>query len=124
MLILIAHGSRDGRWRASVEEMVGPLQQDLGADRVRIAYMDLSPPTLLDVASEAVRSGATTLRVLPLFFAAEGHVERDVAPLVEEVRRTLDGVEVTLLPPVGQHPEFRDALRDIARRTDGRREGP
>lgn len=124
MLILVAHGSRDPRWRASVEGLVRPLEEALGGDQVRLAYMDLTPPTLLDVASGAVRSGATALRVLPLFLAAEGHVERDVVPLVDEVRSALEGVEVTLLPPLGQHPELTAALEGIARRTDARRDEP
>jgi sirohydrochlorin cobaltochelatase len=117
MLILVAHGSRDARWRASVERVVASLQVPAVRETVRLAYMDLTPPTLLDVAREAVRCGERNLRVLPLFLAAEGHVERDVKPLVEVVRAALDGVEITLLAPLGQQAEFREALARIADRT-------
>jgi len=121
MLILIAHGSRDARWRASVEQVVASLGVPVGGEAVRLAYMDFAPPTLLDVAREALRCGERSLRVLPLFLAQEGHVERDVKPLVEAVRAALDGVEITLLAPVGQQPEFLDALGRIADRAAGRR---
>ena len=117
MLILVAHGSRDARWRASVEEIVTGLQGELGADRVALAYMDHTPPTLMDVAGACARSGARAIQVLPLFLAEEGHVERDVAPLVAEVRAALPGVDVAQLGPLGRHPEFRAALAAIARRT-------
>ncbi len=114
MLILIAHGSRDARWRNSVEGVVDSLAADLGPGRVRLAYMDCTPPTLLDVASEAARDGARRVRVLPLFLASEGHVERDIEPLVADVRKALHPLTVELLPPLGQHPEFRAAITGIA----------
>ena len=117
MLILIAHGSRDHRWRASVERVVEAVAADGASETVRLAYMDCTPPTLMDVASQAVRSGCKELHVLPLFLATEGHVERDIQPLVNAVREAFPRVAVALLPPIGQFPEFRDALARIAART-------
>ena len=78
MLIAVAHGSRNPAWRASVEQQVEALQADMGADAVRLAYMELCPPSLLDVVREAVQCGTIRIRILPLFLAAEGHVDRDV----------------------------------------------
>jgi sirohydrochlorin cobaltochelatase len=114
MLILIAHGSTKQAWRASVERLTDALQEDLGRDVVRLAYMECTPPTLMDVASDAVRDGAARIRVLPLFLTGEGHVERNVRPLVEEVSRAYPELAVELLPAAGQHPMFRDMLRTIA----------
>lgn len=114
MLILVAHGSHDPKWRASVERLSESLEADLGPGRVRIAYMDCTPPTLEDVVSEAVRLGTVHVRVLPLFMADEGHVDRDIRPLVEQVRGTHQSVELELLPAVGQHPFFLEMLARIA----------
>ena len=38
-----------------------------------------------DVVSGAAEAGVTSFRVLPLFLAPQGHVEKDVRPLTEEV---------------------------------------
>jgi sirohydrochlorin cobaltochelatase len=124
VLILIAHGSRDARWRAAVESVIDELARDLGPGRVRLAYMDCTPPTLMDVASEGARAGVRRIRVLPLFLATEGHVERDIEPLVEQARKALHGITFELLPPLGQHPEFRAVIASIAGRTErnGKRE--
>ena len=119
MLVLVAHGSRDPAWRASVEDIVALLERDLGPDQVRLAYMDCSPPTLLDVVTEAAEAGVVSFRVLPLFLAPQGHVEKDVRPLTEDVRRAWPDVDIELLPALGQQPEYRQALARIARRTDG-----
>jgi sirohydrochlorin cobaltochelatase len=114
MLILIAHGSRNPRWRAAVEKLPASLQADLGPDRVRLAFMECTPPTLMDVASEAVRVGVERIRVLPLFLTAEGHVTRNIRPLVDQLREAFGHVEVDLLQPVGQHPLFGELLYKIA----------
>ena len=107
MLILIAHGSPEPSWRASVEKLVASMQAELGPDAVGLAYMECTPPTLMDVASSAIRAGTKRIRVLPLFLTGEGHVLRDIYPMVDELDKAHGPVEVKLLPPVGQHPLFR-----------------
>jgi sirohydrochlorin cobaltochelatase len=114
MLILVAHGSRDPKWRASVERVTRAVQDDVGADKVRLAYMDLTPPTLADIVAEAIGSGVRRVRVLPLFIANEGHVDRDIRPAVDELRVIHRSVEVELLPAVGQHRLFCELLGKIA----------
>jgi sirohydrochlorin cobaltochelatase len=118
MLILIAHGSRDSRWRASVESVIESLQDQVGRDRVRLAYMECTPPTLIDVAGEAREAGVDTLRILPLFLTGEGHVARNIVPLVDQLRDAHGNVKVELLPPIGQHPLFLDVLAKIAKQEE------
>ena len=56
-LVLFAHGSRDTRWQLAFNELTNELKERLGHDTVRLDYMEFSPPTLTDVAGEAVRDG-------------------------------------------------------------------
>ncbi len=119
MLILMAHGSRNPRWRDSVESLTESLRRDLargdpGWGQVRLAYLQFAAPTLVDVASGAVRAGDRRIRVLPLFLTGEGHVHRDIGPLVDQLRTAYPTIDVELLPAIGQHPLFRDLLRKIA----------
>jgi len=114
MLILIAHGSHDANWREPVERLVESLQADIGHTKIRLAYMECTPPTLSDVAAEAVGSGAVKIRVLPLFLTSQGHVDRTIRPLVDQVRSVYASVDVELLQPLGQHPLFLELLRNIA----------
>ena len=114
MLIVIAHGSRNPAWRASVERQVEALRDELEPGSLRLAYMELSSPTLLDVISEAVQHGIIRIRVLPLFLAAEGHVEKNIQPLISQAREEFGSVDIKLLPPIGQHRLFRELLRTLA----------
>jgi len=114
MLIALAHGSRNPEWRSSVEQQFELLSAELGSDKLQLAYMDLSSPTLMDVVEASVQHGVTKIRVFPLFLAVEGHVTKDVQPLLEEVRAAFGSVDVELLPPLGQQPMFLDLLRSLA----------
>jgi len=120
MLILVAHGSHNAAWRASVERAVANAQRELGERcAVRLAYMDCTPPTLADVVGQTAGASITRIRVLPLFLANEGHVDRDIRPLVEQVRRCRPELDVELLPAMGQHPAFVRLLYEIGTESAG-----
>jgi uroporphyrinogen III methyltransferase/synthase len=123
MLVVIAHGSHDARWCVSVERAIQAAQAGLGPRALRLAYMDCASPSLRRVVAEAARAGVRRVRVLPLFLAAEGHVDRNVRPLVEAVRKAHPSLAVELLPPLGQFPQFQETLRAIARNGSGHRPG-
>jgi sirohydrochlorin cobaltochelatase len=114
-LVLIAHGSRDARWREPVERIFTAVSTAIGGDAVRLVYMELSSPRLQDVAVEASMDGTRTLLVLPLFLAAGGHVDREIAFQCEDVRKLHPQLQVELLPPLGAHPEFVDFVARIGR---------
>lgn len=97
-----------------MESLAQSLEAEVGPDRVRLAYMDHTPPSLDDVVSEAAQAGLARVRVLPLFIADEGHVDRDIRPVVERLRGSHRSVEVELLPALGGHESFREFLAKIA----------
>lgn len=112
-LILYAHGSEDPRWRQPFERLTADLQQQIGSDEIRLAYMEFAPPTLADVAAEAVRDGARKLSVLPLFMAAGAHLAHDLPEQVAAVRAQFGELEVNVLPPVGEDKRLQALLRLI-----------
>lgn len=79
-----------------------------------MAFMQFEGPTLQEVVSEAAEAGQTNLRLLPLFMASAGHVDKDIKPLVEELARTFPGVKLDLMTPVGEDDLFPLLLVDLA----------
>ncbi len=123
MLILIAHGSRDPSWRASLEHLTLRVAEGLSPDGdARLAFMQFDGPTLPEVVGEAVAEGATDLRLLPLFMASAGHVDKDIKPLVSELRSAHPSATLELLTPVGEDDLFPGLILDITRRSPGRRD--
>jgi sirohydrochlorin cobaltochelatase len=115
MLILLAHGSPNPQWRASVEQLTRSVQDGAPGVPVRLAYMESAPPSLIDVVADGVGAGAAEVRVLPLFLADEGHVERDIRPLVDEIRLAHPGLAIELLPSLGRYRDFQEFICSIAK---------
>ena len=111
-LILLAHGSRDPRWRAPFDELAASLAGRLDTP-LRLAYMELCEPSLESVAAELAADGYHRADVLPLFFAAGRHLREDVPRQIEALGIEHATLTLELLAPVGEHPAFVDALASI-----------
>lgn len=115
-LILLAHGSSDANWRAPFEALETALKQRLDTP-LTLAYMEISEPSLETTAAKLAKQSIRQADILPLFFAAGRHLRKDVPAQVAALNAALnanhDGLELTLLPPVGQHPAFIEALASV-----------
>ncbi|GLZ76108.1 cobalamin biosynthesis protein [Actinorhabdospora filicis] len=88
-LVLIAHGSRDGRSSAVVREIAA----ELGAHASFIDFDEPSPVTLLTSLDEAV--------VVPLLLTDAFHSRVDVPRLVAEARERRPRLRVEVTAPMG-----------------------
>ena len=109
-ILLLAHGSSDRRWCDTFEALARPTLESL--PEARVAYMELAEPSLEAEVEQAVADGVTDIRVVPLFLAAGRHLRKDVPAMLAGYRERL-GVDITLLPPIGEDPRLGQALREI-----------
>lgn len=121
-LILLAHGSRDSRWQETFCALLEKARHRLGAERVYLAYMEMCSPSLLDVSETLWQQGVRNIRLLPLFMSAGGHVSHDIPRLTEQCMMAFEGLEIEVLPPVGEHPSvigvFLDVMGDALNEAD------
>ncbi|MCC5881813.1 MAG: CbiX/SirB N-terminal domain-containing protein [Halomonas sp.] len=111
-LILLAHGSSDPKWRAPFERLHDALAARMQVS-LKLAYMELSEPSLESTVAELAASGVRRAEILPLFFAAGRHLRKDVPAQVEALQSLHPGMDLKLLPPVGEHPAFIEALAAV-----------
>ncbi|MEM0951026.1 MAG: CbiX/SirB N-terminal domain-containing protein [Cyanobacteria bacterium P01_H01_bin.74] len=123
-LILLAHGSRDERWKAPFEKLLAQLQQKFTQTDIYLAYMEMTTPTLNDAIQQAIQyalkstetqPGTATMPIdiLPLFMASGGHLRHDVPNLVAAAGKENPQVALTVLPPIGEHPQVALAIENI-----------
>jgi len=117
MLVLIAHGSRDPEWRGSLETLTAGVQAGSPSESVRLAFMQFEGPTLPEILEDAVAQGESSFRLLPLFMASAGHVDKDIRPLVAELAARFPQTTLELLGPVGESPLFPSLIQNIANNT-------
>ncbi|MBL0946166.1 MAG: CbiX/SirB N-terminal domain-containing protein [Hydrogenophaga sp.] len=113
-VIVFAHGSRDPLWRAPVEAVARRIAERAPGTLARTAYLELTEPDLPSAARELVAAGATTLRVLPLFFGMGKHAREDLPQLMDALQREHPQVVFERLPTAGEDPQLIDLLAALA----------
>ena len=105
-IVLFAHGSRDPEWARPFERIAAALSKRKEF-LVRIAYLELMQPSLEAAIADLVASGAGSIRIVPLFFGAGGHVREDLPRLVAAANPP---VPVTIDPPIGEQADVVEAI--------------
>jgi sirohydrochlorin cobaltochelatase len=109
-LMLLAHGARDPRWAEPFERLRDRVAAHAPSLDVRLAYLELMQPDLFAGVAEAIRAGASTVHIVPVFFGQGGHVREDIPAMVEKLKREYPGVAIACTAPAGEDPAVIDAL--------------
>ncbi|MDH6164999.1 sirohydrochlorin cobaltochelatase [Variovorax boronicumulans] len=113
-IVLLAHGSRDERWREPIEAVAARLLQDDPAAQVVCAYMELATPDLHSAAAGLIAEGAKAVRVVPLFLGMGKHAREDLPLQLQTLRKTWPDIDFSLTRIVGEEPELVELLARIA----------
>lgn len=106
-IVLLGHGSKDPEWSQPFEKIAVSLGKRLPAVSVFLAYLEHGP-SLEEAVTALAAKGALSIRVIPLFLGAGGHVKEDLPKLVAEARRP--EVKIVLDKPIGEQPEVIEAI--------------
>ena len=110
-IVLFAHGSRDPQWAEPMQALQAAVQRHAGpAGTVRLAYLERMAPTLAEALCELAASGHTRIDLVPVFWAAGGHVLHDLPALIEDVRSQHPGLIVQVRPTLSGWPGIMDWL--------------
>ncbi|MDR6535577.1 CbiX/SirB N-terminal domain-containing protein [Variovorax soli] len=113
-IVLLAHGSRDARWREPIEAVARRVAERAPATLVRCAYLELSQPDLRSAMADMVAAGAVGVRVVPLFLGMGKHLREDLPRLLDDLRARHPHVPLELASAIGEEPEVLDLLARIA----------
>ena len=109
-LILFAHGSRDPEWAAPFRD----LQQRVCAKRtglaVELAFLEIMKPSLPEAVAALLAAGREHITIAPLFMAQGAHLKRDLANLMGGLRESHPGIDLVLLPPLGESVPVVEAM--------------
>ncbi|MFF5211495.1 sirohydrochlorin chelatase [Streptosporangium sp. NPDC000396] len=104
-LIAVAHGSRDPRAAATVEDLLDLVRLARPEIPVRTAYLDHAPPTLA-----MALSGLTEAAVLPLLLTEAYHSRVDIPGALAEATARRPLLRVRRGATLGPHPLLVTAL--------------
>jgi sirohydrochlorin cobaltochelatase len=100
-LLLIAHGSKDPRWKLPFQNIAeNAARQFPGV--VVLAYLESAEPTASEALQQMLRAGVQHITVAPLFLAAGHHIRVDIPELIDAARQAYPHLTWTVLPAIGE----------------------
>jgi sirohydrochlorin cobaltochelatase len=109
-IVLLAHGSRDARWRLPFETLrdrVASLEPGRG---VALAYLQHCEPTLAETLTDCMRRGGQEALVVPVFMSGGGHLQRDVLQTVDDAASKVPDLRVRATGALAEEPEVVEAM--------------
>ena len=113
-LILFAHGARDPRWALPFQAVAERIAQQQPQLKLRLAFLELMAPSLVQAGAELSADGCTQVDVLPMFLGTGGHLRKDLPPMLEQLRESHPAVHWRLHQAIGEQPPVRDAMAAAA----------
>jgi sirohydrochlorin ferrochelatase len=108
-VLLVAHGSRDPRAAGIVAALADAVRPVLAAgrtgQRVAVAHLDFTEPSVGTALRGLAAEGATEVVVVPLLFAPGYHLRVDLPAAVAEVRVGRPDLAVSIAEPLGAEPD-------------------
>lgn len=109
-IILLAHGSRETRWREPFDSLAEKIAKRLPDVAVRVSFLKDLAPDIYAAADDLERSGVTRITVAPVFLAVGGHSARDFPVMAGRLSAKHPGVEFKWANVIGSWEEVIEAL--------------
>ena len=109
-VVLFAHGARDERWAEPFHRVLAAVRAAAPELAVELAFLELMTPDLESAVQRLAAAGATSIRIVPLFFGQGGHLRKDVPAIVAGIAESLPDVSIQLSPAAGDHDAVIAAL--------------
>lgn len=113
-IVLLGHGSRDPLWHGPMLSLAERLQQRAPAITVRCAYLEWTPPGLIDLVDSLVSQGHVGIRLLPLFLGMGKHAREDLPALTQQLSDRYPQLRLEVLPSAGETGALLDLLAELA----------
>jgi len=109
-ILLVDHGSRRAEANAQLEEIARRVRTREPDRIVRIAHMELSPPSISDGIDACVDAGAREIVVHPFLLAPGRHGKHDIPLAVSEAASRHPGIDIRVSDPLGAHDKLVDVI--------------
>lgn len=110
-ILLLAHGSRDPKWREPFEA-IEAITRDAAHGPVIVSFLESMQPDFMAGVRELAAQPIDAIRIVPVFLAAGAHLREDLPKLVEQARSSFPNLHFHILPAIGETAEIQ---RSIAR---------
>ena len=117
LTLLVAHGSRDDRWKQPFEALRQKLENTIPPHAFALCYMEMTTPTYLDILASLDVQALDSIQIFPLFMAAGAHVAHEIEDMKVDIQNRYPHLQVVVLPPIGEHPLVQEVFQSVIQQT-------
>ncbi|WP_028473507.1 sirohydrochlorin chelatase [Nocardioides alkalitolerans] len=114
-LIALAHGSRDPRSAATINDLVAEVRRQRPDLRIEAAFLEHSRPGFSTVVDRLVRAGHEEIVVVPLLLSDAYHAKVDVPTAIAEANARHESVRIRASEILGLESAFLQILDERLR---------
>jgi len=113
--ILLAHGSKDPRWRKPFEMILDNCKISSPKKKFCLCYLELCKPSLIDTVQELKKNNPNISSIIihPIFLSAGIHVNKDILSIVSDLKGIHPEIKFKLKVVVGENILVKDAIHKV-----------
>ncbi|MDP6487522.1 MAG: CbiX/SirB N-terminal domain-containing protein [SAR324 cluster bacterium] len=110
--ILLAHGSKDPRWRKSFETLLEKIENNSPKKIFRLCYLELCRPSLSETVNNLKdkNSKISTIIIHPIFLSAGVHFNEDIQTMVYDLQSIYPHLKFKINDVVGNNSIVSEAI--------------
>ncbi|PQZ53931.1 cobalamin biosynthesis protein CbiX [Bacillus sp. MYb209] len=105
-IIYVGHGSRLQEGNEQFIHFIQSVMKERNERIQKIAFLELTTPTIHDAVTEAVIEGATDIMIVPVLLFAAAHYKRDIPFEIEQMQKKYSHITFSVAPPFSTHPHM------------------
>jgi len=113
--ILLAHGSKDPRWRKPFELLLDNCKKSSPKKNFCLSYLELCKPSLIETVKELKKNNSkiSTIIIHPIFLSAGVHVNKDMSSIVSDLKVIHPEIKFKLNVVIGENPLVKNAIHKV-----------
>ena len=110
--ILLAHGSKDHRWRKPFETLLEKIENNSPKKIFRLCYLELCSPSLSETVNNLTdnNSKISTIIIHPIFLSAGVHFNEDIQTMVYDLQSIYPHLKFKINDVVGNNSIVLEAI--------------
>ncbi|MCX7923574.1 MAG: CbiX/SirB N-terminal domain-containing protein [Clostridia bacterium] len=111
-ILVLAHGSKRQETEKILDSLVEKVKKKSGTDLVYPAYLQFSEQNLEAGIDYLVKSGAKSIKIVPMFLFDGVHVTEDIPNELEEIKSKYTNVDIRMSEHLGDDDRIADIIVD------------
>ena len=113
--ILLAHGSKDPRWRTSFEILLEKIREHSPQKIFCLCYLELCSPSLNETVNNLIENNlnVSTINIHPIFLSAGVHFNKDIKLIVFDLQSIYPHLIFNINDVVGNNSIVSNAILKV-----------